>query len=247
MSDSVIVVVTGSSGDVGTAICRSMLDDGYAVLGLDIAPPLFEEPLFTHCHTDLAVTTEIDAALDKAESRVGAVIHCAALQPHVSAGHGADLSLWAQAYAVNVLSLEHIVSRLRSDLSSTAPHRVIAIGSVHQHVTSRDIAPYSVSKAALAGWVRAAALDLESEGIVTIGVSCGAINSRKLQEGLTRFDRPAEALAKLVSKVPLGQLIQPSELSHLTRFLLTAEAAHFVGSNLVFDGGITAVLASEQE
>lgn len=245
MGDTATVVVTGSSGDVGTALCLSMMDDGYAVLGLDVAPPLFEHPLFTFSETDLTVPTEIDAALEKVESRVGAVIHCAALQPLVGAGHGADLSLWAQAYAVNVLSLEHIVSHLRSDLSSTAPHRVIAIGSVHQHVTSRDIAPYSVSKAALAGWVRAAALDLGSEGIVTIGVSCGAIDSRKLEEGLTRFDRPAEALATLVGRIPLGRLIDPHDLSHLTRFLLTAEAAHFMGSNLVFDGGITGVLASE--
>lgn len=245
MGDTTTVVVTGSSGDVGTAVCQSMVEDGYSVLGLDVAAPILEDPRFTFSKTDLTVTTEIDASLEKVESRVGAVVHCAALQPLVGAGHGADLSLWAQSYAVNVLSLEHIVSRLRSDLSSTAPHRVIAIGSVHHQVTSRDIAPYSVSKAALAGWVRAAALDLGSEGIVTIGVSCGAIDSRKLEEGLTRFDRPSEALANLVGKVPLGRLINPSDLSHLTRFLLTAEAAHFLGSNLVFDGGIMDVLASE--
>ena len=245
MSDTTTVVVTGSSGDVGTALCRSMLDDGYAVLGLDIAPPLFEDPRFTFSQTDLTVTTEIDAALEKAESRVGAVIHCAALQPLVGAGHGADLSLWAQAYAVNVLSLEHIVSRLRSDLSSTAPHRVIAIGSVHQHVTSREIAPYSVSKAALAGWVRAAALDLGSEGIVTIGVSCGAIDSRKLEEGLTRFQRPAEALENLVGKIPLGRLTTVRDVSHLIRFLLTEEADYFVGANIPFDGGVSSLLASE--
>lgn len=245
MSDTITVVVTGSSGDVGTALCRSMLDDGYAVLGLDIAPPLFEDPRFTFSQTDLTLTTEIDAALEKVESRVGAVIHCAALQPLVGAGYGADLSLWAQAYTVNVLSLEHIVSRLRSDLSSTAPHRVIAIGSVHQHVTSRDIAPYSVSKAALAGWVRAAALDLGSEGIVTIGVSCGAIDSRKLEEGLTRFDHPAKALSNLVGKLPLRRIMNPRELSNLVQFLLRPESAHFLGSNLNFDGGISGVLASE--
>jgi len=245
VSDTVTVLVTGSSGDVGTAICQSMLEDGYRVLGLDVSPPSFEDPLFRFSRTNLTVTSEIDAALEKLESPVGAVIHCAALQPLVGAGHGADLSLWEQSYAVNVLSLEHIVSRLRSDLSSTAPNRVIAIGSVHQHVTSRDIAPYSVSKAALAGWVRSAALDLGSEGIVTIGVSCGAIDSRKLEEGLSRFERPGVTLEKLLDRLPIRRIIKPEELANLVGFLLTSDSAHFLGSNLTFDGGISAVLASE--
>ena len=245
MTDKTTIVVTGSSGGVGTAICSAMINAGYLVLGLDIAEPVQPNPSLTFAKTNLAIPEEIESALSKAPSPVGAVIQCAAVQPLVGAGAGAPLAVWQETYAVNVLSLEFIASELKASLSATPPHRIIAIGSVHEKVTSRDIAPYSVSKAALAAWVRAASLDLGPAGITTIGISAGAIDTAKLEEGLQRFENPANARARMLEAIPARHLLSAQAIASLATFLLLPEASHFQGTNLCFDGGVSEVLAGE--
>lgn len=245
MTEKTTIVVTGSSGGVGTAICSAMINAGYLVLGLDITEPVQSDPSLTFAKTNLAIPEEIQTALSKAPSPVGAVVHCAAVQPLVGAGAGAPLSVWQETYEVNVLSLEFIASQLKASLSATPPHRIIAIGSVHEKVTSRDIAPYSVSKAALAAWVRAASLDLGPAGISAIGISAGAIDTAKLEEGLQRFENPADARARMLKAIPAGKPLSGQEIASLGTFLLLPEASHFQGANLCFDGGVTGTLAGE--
>ena len=239
------VVVTGSSGGIGSVVAQELVRSGYRVLGLDQRAPSFELEGFQAVSLDLAEPDQIDAALKTRQSKVGSIIHCAAEQPNLGAGDGGDLALWLRAYSVNVLAIEHLVSALKGELEVTKPHRVIAIGSVHDKLTSNKMAPYSASKAALAAWIRAAALDLASHGIAAIGISAGAVDSPKLHEGLLRFENRDAALEKLVSKLPAGRLVQPKDVADLCMFLLTPAGQHFTGSNVGYDSGVSGVLASE--
>ena len=245
MSTKVTVVVTGSSGGIGSAIAKKLVEAGYQVLGLDQKNPDFVLENFTTVKLDLADPQQIDAALAGRVAPIGAIVHCAAEQPTLGAGHGGSLSDWKQAYAVNVLALEHLVSSTRDELEATAPNRVIAIGSVHDKVTSNKMAPYSTSKAALAAWIRAASLDLSSHGIAAIGISAGAVDSPKLREGLQRFEDTDLALAGLIAKLPSGRLVSPSEVAELCLFLMSNAGHHFTGSNIRYDSGVSGVLASE--
>lgn len=239
------VVITGSSGGFGSAVTAALIASGYTVLGLDQNPPRRQLTGLTHVQVDLSNPEAITAVLSKRSEPVGAVVHCAAEQPLAEAGGGAGLETWSRAYAVNVLALEHIVSELKADLAATEPHRVIAIGSIHDKATSRNIAPYAVSKGALAAWVRSAALDLGRHGIAAIGVSAGAIDSPKLREGLMRFPDPEAAWQRLVERLPVGRVVAPEDLAALCLFLLRPEAVHFTGTSVSFDGGVSSVLASE--
>lgn len=239
------IVVTGASGGLGRAVVAELLAQGYQVLALDRNPAPHAEDGLMSVDVDLADFPAVTRVLKKRNSAVGAIIHCAAEQPLGTAGGGVNAHSWTKAFSVNVLGLEHIVSELRNDLADTAPHRVIAIGSIHERVTSRNIAPYSVSKAALSAWVRAAAIDLGPLGISTVGISAGAIDSPKLDEGLARFPNPAHARADLVERLPAGRVVEPREVALLCLFLLREEALHFSGSNLTFDGGASSLLATE--
>jgi 3-oxoacyl-[acyl-carrier protein] reductase len=245
VSTKVTVVVTGSSGGIGSAITTKLVESGYQVLGLDQKKPDSGLRDFKPVQLDLADPKQIDAALTQKTSPIGAIIHCAAEQPTLGAGHGGSLSAWKQAYAVNVLALEHLVSSTRDELEATAPNRVIAIGSVHDKVTSNKMAPYSTSKAALAAWIRAASLDLASHGIAAIGISAGAVDSPKLREGLKRFEDSDLALTNLISKLPSGRLVSPKEVAELCLFLMSPAGHHFTGSNIRYDSGVSGVLASE--
>jgi NAD(P)-dependent dehydrogenase (short-subunit alcohol dehydrogenase family) len=240
-----IAIVTGSSGGTGTAISKALIEAGYWVWGLDQAEPSFENEYFHSELVDLSDMEQLTETLQNLPSKVGVVIHCAAEQPLVSAAGGGELAAWTKAYLVNVLALEHIVSIVKPDLESTLPHRVIAIGSVHETITSKGIAPYSVSKAALGAWIRAASLDLAGAGIAAISVSVGAIDSPKLKEGLERFPDPENARIRLIERLPAGRLVSADDVAQLCVFLLRPEAQHFTGTSIRFDGGVSAVLATE--
>lgn len=238
-------VVTGSSGGVGSAVVAELLKQEFYVLGLDKEPPNQFHDNFRHVTTDLSKLGSIKTALKFRRAPVELIVHCAAEQPLGSAGGGLESSLWLKAFSVNVLAVEHLVSELKEDLKSRERSTVIAVGSVHEKVTSRNIAPYSVSKAALSGWVRSASLDLGKWGIVVIGISAGAIDSPKLLEGLSRFPEPEKAWERLVNRLPAGRIVQPQDVAKLCVFLTAPAASHFTGANLSFDSGVSSVLASE--
>jgi UDP-glucose 4-epimerase len=76
------VLVTGSSGRIGAAVCRALLDGGDEPLGLDARPGAF-----TKVHADLLELK----ALNQAMAGTDAVVHCAALHaPHVGVRPDAD-------------------------------------------------------------------------------------------------------------------------------------------------------------
>lgn len=74
------VLVTGSSGRIGAAVCQALRDAGKQAVGLDLRPG---------AHTGVQADLLDAAALRRALSGVQAVVHCAALHaPHV--GQHAD-------------------------------------------------------------------------------------------------------------------------------------------------------------
>lgn len=240
------VLVTGSSGGLGSEIVRTLTAMGFEVIGLDRARPaeIAEGMEFFQC--DLRSEESISKVLAERKTMgIGSIIHCAAEQPLVGAGSGGPRESWLDAYRVNVLSLDFLTSELVEELENNEPRRIIAIGSVHEKATSTNMAPYSVSKAALAAWVRAAAIDLQAKDISVMGLSVGAMDGPKLREGLQRFSNPDEKYANLVSRLPAGRVVSASDVADLCVKLFDPSMRHFTGSNLTFEGGATALLSTE--
>lgn len=238
-------IVTGSSGGFGSVLSRRLCQDEATVVGFDKSPAAFEHENYLHMQIDLSDHNAIRDALDGTQEQIGGIFHCVAEQPLAAVGDNKSEDLWVRAYLVNVLSLETITSKISEKLSLNWPHKIISIGSVHESVTSSGMAPYSVSKAALAAWVRAAAIDLKRKGITTIGISVGAMDSAKLLEGLSRFPNPGMKKADLISRLPAGRIIPPNDLADLCIALLSDSMNHLVGSTIRFDGGAGVLLATE--
>ena len=124
-------------------------------------------------------------------------------------------------------------------VTATIPHmkpggRMITIGS---NVAVRTGLPgfsvYTLTKAALAGFVRAASLDLAPLGIT--------INN--VQPGPTATDMlgtVTEVIEAVKSWVPLGRLADPAEIASIVAFVASAETAFMTGSTIPVDGGSVA-------
>jgi NAD(P)-dependent dehydrogenase (short-subunit alcohol dehydrogenase family) len=239
------VVVTGSSGGIGRAVCKLLLEQGHRVTGIDTIAP--DGAPWSQLQVDLSQEGAAYTAGQRARrSRpVTHLVHCAAIQVLGAAGHLSD-DVWLASLRVNVLALDELVRACLEDLRQ-AKGAIVAVSSVHAVATTRGMAAYATTKAALQGWVKAAALDLAPEVRVN-AVQPGAVHTRMLTAGLSRRagnETEEESLGVLASKTPLGLIADPEDIAGVVIFLLGARSRFITGSTLAADGGALLRLGTE--
>ena len=237
------VVITGAAGGIGHALCERFRADGHYVVGIDRREASSADEWLAVDLTDLA---SLSGALEELRARhsVTRIVHNAAIQPLAGAGE-TNPQDFLETMTVNVLAADCLVSALAEDLRSNHGS-VVVVSSVHAKSTTQGIAAYASSKAALEGWVRAAALDL-SPLVRVNAVRPGAIDTPKLHEGFARWGENAanQRLGVLRTRTPLGRVGTPQEVSAAAAFLSGPESSFITGATLVVDGGASVRLGSE--
>jgi 3-oxoacyl-[acyl-carrier protein] reductase len=106
--------------------------------------------------------------------------------------------------------------------------RIITIGSnVAVRVGFPGARVYAMSKAAVAGLVKGAAIDLAPRGI--------AVNN--IQPGPTTTDMTKDLAAFVLPLIPLGRMGETREVAGLVSYLARDEAGFITGASLTIDGG----------
>lgn len=237
------VIVTGAAGGIGTSICARFKRDGYSVVGID---RLRCADVDLWLGIDIGDLAELRAAAAEVCDRfpLSVVVHNAAVQPIAGAGD-TPYEAFVETMRVNVLAADSLVHATRTSLDENGGS-VVVVSSVHAGATTKGINAYATSKAALEGWVRAAAIDL-SPRIRVNAVRPGAIDTAKLREGFARWGAEGadERRHVLETRTPLGRIGLPEEVASAVAFLAGPEASFITGSTLVVDGGASACLGTE--
>ena len=237
------VVVTGAAGGIGAELCRRMRADGYIAIGIDQHPATAADIDLRVDLRDTAQLVTLGMELAR-EYELKAIVHNAAVQPMAGAGE-TPVADWLDTLRINVIAVDALLAGAREDLAAHEGS-VVVIGSVHGRATTSGIAAYATSKAALEGWVRAAALDLGPR-IRVNAVAPGAIDTAKLREGFARWgeESAAERKAVLRQRTALQRIGEPRDVAGAVSFLIGDDARFVTGSVLVVDGGATARLGTE--
>lgn len=112
--------------------------------------------------------------------------------------------------------------------------RIIAIGSNSAIRTSlAGYSVYTMTKGAVAAFVRALSLDLAPRGITINNVQPGPIATQMLGE-------VTEVIEAVKSYVPLGRLGTPQEIAGLVAYIASEESAFMTGVSVTMDGGFVA-------
>jgi NAD(P)-dependent dehydrogenase (short-subunit alcohol dehydrogenase family) len=120
---------------------------------------------------------------------------------------------------------------------------IIAISSVAgvRYVGYPHLA-YSVTKAAVAHFVRMLAQQYASSGVRANTVVPGLIDTPRIETTVAKMFSDAslaDAKEARARQVPMGRMGSAWEVAHACAFLASDAAAYVTGTELVVDGGIT--------
>jgi NAD(P)-dependent dehydrogenase (short-subunit alcohol dehydrogenase family) len=150
-----------------------------------------------------------------------------------------DEAAFDRSFAVNVKGPFFLIRAL---LPVFAPRASIVLnGSVNAHVGMANTSVYAAAKAALTSFVRTLSGELVGRGIRVNAVSPGPVTTPlygKLGLAQSELDRVAASIEKMV---PAGRFGTPEEIANGVLYFASDESAFSVGSELLIDGGMSAI------
>jgi NAD(P)-dependent dehydrogenase (short-subunit alcohol dehydrogenase family) len=230
-----IVVVTGSSGGIGSAIVERFETAGDHVVGLDLADGVdVTRPDDCHAAVDRIVAEHgrVDVLCNNAG--VGAVGDVVASTP-------AD---WQRVFAVNVFGVANMSRAVLPVMRAAGQGAVVNTCSVVASVGLVDRAVYSASKGAVLALTRAMAVDELPYGIRVNCVSPGTVSSPWVERTVAAQPDPDAALEALRRRQPLGRMVTCEEVAAAVAYLADDET-FTTGADFLLDGGITGVRVVE--
>ena len=219
------VLVTGSARGLGAAIVTRLREDGYAVVGADLAGADVELDVRAPHAWPAAV-----AALEAAGEPWG-LVNCAA-RTLVRDFFEISADEWDDVLATNLRGPflgTQAVGRLLRDRRAG---RIVNVASDSAFKGRGPIgAHYATSKAALIALTRRAAGSLAPYGVTANAVAPGTIDGETVRE------LAGDQLEALAAETALGRLARPAEAAAAVAWLLSHDASYVTGTTLLVYGG----------
>lgn len=246
-----IAVVTGAGRGIGLSIARRLAKDGWSLdlCGLDegeMAEAVSElgSAVLAHEVFDLRDRSATDSWCQRVaerHTRVDALVHNAGVggPDHEDPGAAAD---WLEeAVSVNATAVFRI-SRALTGLLPDRRGRVVVIASVLGKMGVPAFSAYCASKAAVLGLVRGMALDLARRGVTVNAICPGWTDTAMAQQGFEALASsggitPEEARVEVEKNLPLGRIVDPSEVASLVAWLTSEEAGALSGQAITMSAG----------
>ncbi|KAL1517692.1 hypothetical protein ABEB36_001427 [Hypothenemus hampei] len=243
-----IAIVTASTDGIGFAIAERLAKEGAKVIISsrkaqnveDATKKLTKDGLNVHglvCHVAKAEDRKRLFAEAEKHGGLDILVSNAAVNPEVGGVLDCSETSWDKIFDVNVKSSYLLAKEALPLLRESKAGRIIFISSIGGLQPFNLLGAYSVSKTALLGLVKAAAIQLAPENI-TVNSICPGIIETKFASAITTG--PAKDFS--LSQIPLGRFGRPHDVSGSVAFLASDDGSFVTGENLVVAGGMSSRL-----
>lgn len=138
-------------------------------------------------------------------------------------------------YRANCLSvIEGCAVLVRAGLLRAGGARIVVVSSIWQERARADKLSYTVTKAAIGGFVRSASVDLGADGHLVNGVLPGVLDTP-----MTRANLSPEQVARVCGKTGAGRLPDLATLAETILFLCSERNTSISGQSLAVDLGMS--------
>jgi len=247
-------LITGAARGLGAATARMLAREGAKVVMTDLdEPALCEQADAINADQPGRAVAAIQDVTD--ESRWKEVVELAVesfggLNILVNnAGIGAlgsvvdeTLKSWRHVHAVDLDSVFLGCKYAIPAMEASGGGSIVNISSVSGIIAGHNLAAYNSAKAAVRHLSKSIALHCARSGN---GIRCNSVHpsfvDTPILDGLAGQAGRQAAIDKLVRQIPLGRIGQPDDVAYAVVYLASDESSFVTGSELVVDGGITAM------
>lgn len=252
--DGYSAVVTGAGGNLGAAAARGFFEAGCRVVVADIraehaaATARAIDPegrRVTSVACDVTRAEDCAALVAAAERFFGAPIDV--FHAHAGVGFAGDLrtvdpAAIKRTIDVNVTGSLFSAQAALPSLVKSKNASLLFTSSLQSVATRPQRSAYTASKHAIAGIVKALAVEFGPLGVRVNAVAPSSIDGEFLRNqlanvGTTDLDA---AVARVAAGVPLGRLPTPEDFAHALVFLASPLARSISGINMLLDSGAAA-------
>lgn len=233
------LLLTGASRGIGHATVRRFHNEGWRVLTCSRNALPAECPWGAdgadHVELDLSDPADTINALgliqEKLDGHLDALVNNAGISPKGEGGArlstlNTDLADWGRVFHVNFFAPVVLARGLKEELAAAKGSVVNVTSIAGSRVHPFAGAAYATSKAALAALTREMAHDFGPMGVRVNAIAPGEVETSILSPGTE----------KIVEKLPLQRLGQPSEVADAIYFLCSQESSYISGAEIEVNG-----------
>ena len=235
-------LITAAGAGMGRAAALAFAREGAKVIATDIDP----DALATLAAQSKVETAALDVTNELAVAQfvesTGAVdilFNCAGWV-HQGSIVECAASDWDKSFNVNVRSMFLVTKAMLPKMVAAGGGVILNMASV---LGAQKAAPnrlaYAASKAAVAGFTRALAVDHVKQGIRVNCVCPGTVDTPSLGERIKAFADPAQARKDFVARQPMGRLATAEEIAETFVYLVSDESSFMTGQAVYVDGGMS--------
>lgn len=237
-----IVLVTGATGGLGTAMCKKLHDDGFHVVAnyrnkakseewaAEMKKENYHIDLF---EGDVADFDSVGRMIQKIESEIGPIDTLVNNAGITRDGRLAKMSKddWDAVIATNLTSVFNCTRHVINGMIERKFGRIINISSVNAQRGQFGQTNYSAAKAGMHGFTKTLAMEVAKLGITVNTVSPGYIGTDMVMAV------PEKIREQIVAQIPVGRLGGTHEVAHVVSFLASEETSFITGANISINGG----------
>jgi NAD(P)-dependent dehydrogenase (short-subunit alcohol dehydrogenase family) len=242
------VLVTGAIGGIGTAISKTLAQEGaYVALNYVVDPPRADAlaaELNAVCGDAFAVKADVSdeadvaamfATLDARWQGIDILVNNAGIDGRRSLAWKAETPAWTAVIDINLkgafLCAREALRRMVHQRSGV----ILNTSSVHELIAWTGYSAYAASKAGLSMMAKTLAQEAAPHGVRVLCLAPGAIKTPINQSVWTD---PSQ-LRDLISKIPLGRIGEPDEIARMAAVLVSEISSYITATTVFVDGGMT--------
>jgi NAD(P)-dependent dehydrogenase (short-subunit alcohol dehydrogenase family) len=249
LQDKVSVII-GSTSGIGISIAEKFVEEGSKVVivgrnverGRDVENMLKEKggnATFIPCDiTDEASIIKLMDETVKMYGRIDILVGNAGIPEKKCPVHEMELDDLLTVINTDlvgiILTNKHAIRHMLKN-DGKQKGAIVNIASILGVVGAANSIAYPASKAGIIKFTSSQAVTYAKDGIRMNVVSPGYVNTPLLSK------LPPELLKEKISAHPIGRFAEPAEVAEVVVFLCSDKASFIVGTNLMVDGGYTAI------
>lgn len=239
-----VALVTGAARGIGRAIAARFVAEGATVVMADVNDEAGRAAATAlgadYLHCDVSRTADVEAALAAIVARHGALdilVNNAAISVVKDFLDLTDDD-FDRVIAINLRGVFLLAQRSARQMIAQAEAGrkagcIINMSSINDTVAIPTIVPYCASKGGVTQLTRAISIALAHHGIRVNGIGPGSIATEMFNATVNT----PEAVARVMSRTPLGRPGEPDEVAAVAAFLACDDSSYMTGQTVYVDGG----------